>query len=85
MPLSLLDKLELAVKKGHIRSPFTTNDIKDWIKQYNITDDRNQGAPYTDSYINSFASSSVIDGTATKWDKRLVKVSGTNPQQYKFK
>lgn len=80
--MSLLSKLEQAVQNGSITSPFTTQDLKNWIAQYNITNDQSN-TRYQISYIKSFLSSSVINSSSTKWDKKLVQL-GTNSKSYKF-
>lgn len=81
--MSLLNKLEQAVKQGNISSPFTSQNFKEWITQYNIKNDQDN-KDYQKSYIESFLSSSVINGSSTKWDKKLVQ-QGTNSKSYKFK
>ncbi|MEA0564473.1 hypothetical protein [Lysinibacillus irui] len=80
--MSLLNKLEKAVQNSNIPSTFTTQDLKTWITQYNIKNDQNN-LDYQDSYIESFLSSSTVNGSSTKWDKRLVQL-GTNPESYQF-
>jgi len=79
---SLLDKLEQAVINRIIPDPFTTNDLKTWIRNNNIINDQT-GRAYEDSYIEGFLSSSTVGSTATKTDKRLRKM-GTNPESYTF-
>lgn len=81
--ISLLDKLEQAVNKGIVSTPFTTADVKKWIDNNNIKNDKT-GKYYKASYIDGFCSSSVKESTSTKYDKRLVKVKGTKPQAYEF-
>lgn len=80
--MSLLDKLQQAVNKGIVKSPFTTQDLKKWINTSNIINDDSR-KPYSDSYIEGFLSSSTIGSTSTKHDKRLSK-SNTIPGGYRF-
>ncbi|WP_019413605.1 hypothetical protein [Paenisporosarcina sp. TG20] len=80
--MSLLDKLEQAVQKSNIPSIFTTLDLKTWITQYKIKNDQNN-LDYQYSYIEGFLSSSTVNGSSTKWDKRLKQLE-TNPVSYKF-
>lgn len=79
--MSLLDKLRDSVKNKDICTPFTTADIKNWIKKNGILKD--DGTKYEDSYIESFASSSVVGGSSTKVDKGLHSLGGT-PEKYEF-
>jgi len=81
--ISLLDKLEQAVNKGIVSTLFTTAAIKKWIDKNNIQNDET-GKNYKANYIDGFCSSSVKESTSTKYDKRVVKVKGTNPQKYEF-
>lgn len=80
--MTLIDKLESAVNNGIVTEPFTTDDIKTWINANNIINDKS-GKSYENSYIEGFASSSVVGSSSTKSDKRLKKVS-TNPEKYEF-
>lgn len=79
--MSFLDKLEQAVQQGALPVCFTTEQVKQWIRQYNIINDKSQ-KPFADSTINSTLSSSVIDSSSTKTDKRLY--SFENPRRYSF-
>ena len=79
---SLLDKLESAVRQGIMSQPFSTKDLKFWIDESGVVNDRSS-RPYSQSYINGFLSSSVIQSTSTKRDKRLIKVE-SNPFSYMF-
>jgi hypothetical protein len=81
--ISLLDKLEKAINNGVVGTPFTTSDVKRWIDKHNIRNDKT-GENYEESYLEGFCSSSVKESSSTKYDKRLVKVKGTNPQEYEF-
>ena len=80
--MSLLDKLEDAVQNGDIPSTFMNQDLKNWITQFNIKNDRNN-LDYQVSYIEGFLSSSIVNSSSTKWDKKLEKLE-TNPESYKF-
>lgn len=82
--MTLLEKLYHAVHNNIVNEPFTTSDIKAWINNYNITNDDNQNKPYSNSYIDSFASSSVVNSSSTKSDKKLTIVSNNDPKTYKF-
>ncbi|MBU3220648.1 hypothetical protein [Clostridium algidicarnis] len=80
--LTLLEKLEQAVKNKDINSPFTTEDLKKWIKTCAIIND-DTISNYSDKYIEGFLSSSTIGSTATKTDEKLRKL-GTKPESYEF-
>lgn len=80
--MSLLKQLENAVNLGQIKEPFTTSDVKEWIKKYNIINNKT-GKPYSESYIEGFLSSSVETSSSTKKDKKLEKLN-TNPVKYRF-
>ncbi|PHS32575.1 MAG: hypothetical protein COA82_09105 [Alkaliphilus sp.] len=79
---TLLEKLEKAVQNKKINSPFTTRDLKQWIKSFKIIDNAT-GRAYADTYIEGFLSSSTEGSTSTKTDKKLRKM-GTNPESYVF-
>lgn len=79
---SLLNKVIDAVNQGILIEPFTTKNLKDWISNSKITNDKN-GQDYALSTIEAFLSSSVIDSASTKTDKKLILVS-TNPNRYKI-
>lgn len=79
----MLDKLEQAINEGIVSTPFITADVKKWINKNNIQNDET-GKNYKASYIDGFCSSSVKESTSTKYDKGLVKVKDTNPQEYEF-
>jgi hypothetical protein len=79
--MSLLNKLRDAVSNGDICTPFTTADIKNWIKSKRILKD--DGSHYEDSYIEAFASSSVVGSSSTKGDKGLRSLGGT-PEKYEI-
>lgn len=80
--MPLLEKLRIAVNNNQIYSPFTTQDLKRWINNARIINDK-IGAHYSDSYLEGFLSSSTVGSTATKTDKALRKI-GTNPESYEF-
>lgn len=80
--MTLLEKLRRAVQESEICSPFTTQDLKDWINRRQIINDEN-GEGYSETYIEGFLSSSTVDSTSTKTDKALEKL-GTNPESYRF-
>ncbi|MBV4428297.1 hypothetical protein [Clostridium tyrobutyricum] len=71
--MTLLQKLKEATEKGQIKDPFSTKDLKSWIKKYNIKKDEDN-TEYENSYIESFLSSSTIDSSSTKTDKELYRM-----------
>ena len=50
---SLLDKLESAVRQGIMSQPFSTKDLKFWIDENGVVNDKSS-RPYSQSYINGF-------------------------------
>ncbi|MBU3202954.1 hypothetical protein [Clostridium algidicarnis] len=80
--LTLLQKLKIGVKSGEITSPFTTNDLKHWIRACGIINDETN-SDYAKSYIEGFLSSSTLTSTSTKKDKELIKF-GSEPESYSF-
>lgn len=79
--MSFVDKLEQAVQQGALPVCFTMKQVKQWINQYNIINDKTQ-RPFEDSTIASTLSSSVIGSSSTKTDKRLY--SFEKPRRYSF-
>lgn len=75
--------MKKAVYNNDICSHFTTQDLKKWVKRYNIINDKTHKA-YSTSYLEEFLSSSTVGSTSTKTDKGLIKL-GTSPESYKFR
>lgn len=79
--MTFLEKLEQAVQQRKVSTCFTTDEVKRWIQNDNITNDiTNQ--PYAPSTIEGVLSSSALGSTSTKTDKALYVFE--NPRRYSF-
>jgi hypothetical protein len=70
MKKTLNEKIYNAVKLGDLIQPFTTNQLKNWIEEFNVVNDKSK-KKYATSSINAILSNSdkKTDQLATKIQK----------------
>ena len=60
----LIKQIREAVIKGYLEEPFTADDVKAWMKKYNIR--KGDGTQYKKGYVTSLLSDSLIKPIKTK-------------------
>ena len=70
--MSLIEQIFKATQSGLLNEPFTTEDIKKWIKNSNIV--KNDGSQYAEASINAILSNSdVANNPTTNKNKKCLK------------
>jgi len=81
--MSLIDKIHKALEHGDLQQPFAVEDLKQWIKSYQITKD--DGEDYAEFSINVILSNSDIKNVpTTNKNTKLLKsrVNGKGKHEY---
>ena len=69
--MSLIKQISNAIETGELQQPFTTEDLKEWINNYNIVKD--DGTNYAESSINAILSNSdQANSPTTNLNKKVL-------------